>query len=136
MVRYLVLALIVLSLATHAAEAAPQLGARTVAAQADASAESQARDRQAQLARDYAESIRADLRVALHDLTWPSDTVCAAEITQLPGGLVVAVKLQTCTFPDAIQQAVLIRLKERTLHYQGFESVFVRRILVNLRKEQ
>jgi len=136
MVRYLVSAMIGLGLSAHTAEAALQLDAKTSAAQADAPAESQAWDHQAQLARDYAQSIRTDLRAALGDLAWPSDTICAAEITQLPGGLVVAVKLQTCTFPDAIQRAVLIRLKERTLPYKGFESVFVRRILVNLRKEQ
>ncbi|MGY1459863.1 hypothetical protein ACW5F0_14660 [Luteimonas sp. A534] len=96
----------------------------------------QLQNRQHELGRVYAESIDTDIQAALQDVAWPSATVCTAEITQLPSGFVSSVALKDCDFPEPIRQEILAKLQGHSLPYNGFESVFRRKILVNIHNPQ
>jgi hypothetical protein len=82
----------------------------------------------------YAIAVRSQVFSALKGVAWQGQGACSAELFQLPGGTVTQVALLRCEFPDALQAQVVQKLQSATLPYQGFESVFQRKIVINLKQ--
>ena len=82
----------------------------------------------------YATAVRSSVVSTLASVPWPGHGACSVELIQVPGGQVVRATLVNCAFPADIQATVLKKLQSATLPYQGFESVFQRRIVINLQQ--
>jgi len=65
-------------------------------------------------------------------IPWRNNGTCIVELTQIPSGEVIRATTLECNFPNELQQQLTVKLQSARLPYSGFESVFQRKVKIEL----
>ena len=85
-----------------------------------------------QLQAKYANEIYQVVISQIASIPWRNNGKCIVELTQIPSGEVIRATTLQCDFPNELQQQLAVLLQSARLPYNGFESVFQRKIKVQL----